>query len=793
MVKSYLKVALRNLYRNKFYSILNIVGLGVAIACCIVAYVNYEFSQSYDTFHENAGEIYTVNSYKILNNNRQNWSLIPVPMITAMKKDIPGIEKYSRISVSRGTLKYEDKVFSEIFHYADEDFFEMFTFPLKYGNKDALKDKRSIFLSEETAEKYFGDENPIGKQMALSPDGEKQFDFFVQGVVYNTPKNSSIQLSILLPFENVEELRDFDLQDWERWSRAAFVQVAANASIADIEGRLQSYTAISNETNPDREIGGFYMEPLAQLAFNSRNLRGAPFMPGMHPAALIGPSVIALLVLLLACFNFVNTAIAFSAGRLKEIGIRKVVGGVRSQLVIQFLGENLVLCFIALLAGFGLAHIFVPAYDSLWPEWSLSLNYSESIGLFLFLTALLILTAIAAGAYPAFYISRFKPVTIFRGKQKLGGTNPLIRILLTFQFALSMTAIIAGIIFNQNAEFIRTFDMGFDREQIIVVPVNGEQGYTLLKNAIENNPDIIRVAGSRHLIGSSWSSINIETEGAKAEVQAFAIGEHYFETLGLRLLDGRNFNEDFKTDVDQAALVNETWVKEFGWTSPLDKWIKVKTSDSEREYHVIGVVKDFHYNSVWGKIRPVMMQLTDMEDYRYLSAKFRSEDLKSMSQYLQGDWKQIFPDLPYDGFFQDEVQAGATQVNESIRLIFFYIALIAVFIAGMGLFALVSLNIAKRTKEIGIRKVLGATMVNIGKLISREFVILLIFAAFLAAAMGYYLVNALLASIWAYYVDFGAMPFVTAALLVFLLSILTVSSQVYRVASSNPVDAIREE
>jgi ABC-type lipoprotein release transport system permease subunit len=349
MFKSYLKVALRNLYRNKLYSILNIVGLGVAIGCCIVAYVNYEFSQSYDTFHENAGEIYTVNSYKILNNNRQNWSLIPLPMITAIKRDIPGIEKYSRISASRGTLKYEDKVFSEVFHYADEDFFEMFTFPLKYGNKDALKDKRSIILSEEIAEKYFGEKNPLGKQMVLSPDGEKQFDFFVQGVVYNTPKNSSIQLSILLPFENIEELRNYDLQDWEYRSRATFVQLAANASIAEIEARLQSYTAISNDANPDWEIDGFYMEPLPQLAFNSRDLRGSPFMPGMHPAALIGPSVIALLVLLLACFNFVNTAIAFSARRLKEIGIRKVIGGVRSQLIIQFLGENLVLCFIALL------------------------------------------------------------------------------------------------------------------------------------------------------------------------------------------------------------------------------------------------------------------------------------------------------------------------------------------------------------------------------------------------------------------------------------------------------------
>lgn len=793
MFFSYLKLAFRNLFRYKLYSFINIIGLSVAIGVCITAYVNYQFSQSFDTFHENVDKIYSVNSYKELRGNKQNWAIIPMPMAKAIQKDIPGIEKMSRLSVSNGMIRFQDKVFNETFHYTDPEFFDMFSYPLKFGDKDDLKNKSGLVLSEEVAHKYFGEKNPIGKQLIVSLDGEKEFQFFVKAVTKTSPKNTSMPLSVMIPMERLKELRGLDPEDWEAWSRATFIQVADNISTIEIERQMQSYTETANNTNPDWQIEGFYLDPLPELAFNLHEIRGSILRPGMHPAAIISPSLTALFVLLLACFNFVNTAIASASRRLKEIGIRKVVGGIRWQLIKQFMGENLLLCFIALLLGMVLAEIFVPFYDSLWPDWSISMTYVENIVLIIFLSVLLVFTAIASGAYPAFYVSAFSPVKILKGRQQIGGTNKLINVLLTFQFALSMAAIICGIIFSQNAEYIKTLDMGYDREQIIVVPVRGEKNLTILKNEIQTHPDVSSIGASRNLVGASWSTVEIKSEEKISEVTRFILGENYFETQGLRLIEGRKLDHNLQTDIDEAVLVNETFVNEFGWESALGRLIKIKGSEEEKEFQVVGVVRDFNYNGVWGKIRPAILRMGSPDSYRYLSIKSSSDNLKAMSAYVENQWKILFPSLPYDGFFLEQMEAEALMVTESISTVFLYISFISVLIAAMGLFALVSLNAARRTKEFGIRKILGATTITIGRLLSMEFFILLVVSSVLAAIMGYFMVDSMITSIFAYSVSFGPIPFLLATFFIFVVAAMTVSSQVFKIVTTNPVDSIRDE
>ena len=792
MIRNYLAVAFRNLYRNKMYALINMIGLGVAIACCVVAYVNYQFSASFDNFHPGAGQIYLVNSYQIQDGQRQNWTLAPMPVAEAIRKDIPGIKRVSRYSVAGGIMKYEDKVFNESFYFADSDFLEMFNFPLLSGNAGALNDVSGVVVSREIARRYFGTADPLGKQITISSDGETYHDYMVQAVLEDFPMNSSIQADIILPLQNIEPLRNFEINNWEFWARATMIQVVEGARIGEIEQQLQQYVPVANDANENWQINGFYLLPFLDLANQSRDLRGEPFMNTMPPVSIIAPSVTALLVLLLACFNFVNTAIAFSARRLKEIGVRKVLGGLRRQLIAQFIGENLILCTIALLAGIGLSYIFVPYYDSLWPAVSLSINFSENPELLLFLGGLLFITGIAAGAYPALYVSRFKPVHIFQGRQQLGGTNPLIRVLLTFQFALSMAAIIGGIIMQKNADYIDNFDLGFDKTQVIAVQIRNGQEYELMKNAIENHPDILQVAGSRSLVGLSWSNQRVEIDQKAAEVVTFDIGENYLAAQGFTLTAGRSFDRELESD-REAVLINETLARAYGWESPLDKAIQYRTDDGEVTYHVIGVVKDFYYNSLWRRVQPVMMRFTGVEGYRYLTVKFRSDDLKAISGFLESEWKQLFPALPYSGIFIDELQAEALMVNDSIRRVFRYIAIIAIMISGMRLYALVSLNIARRSKEIGIRKVLGASVLHIGRLISREFILLLTVATAISAALAYFGFDAMLKGIWAYHVDFGMLPFLAGVLLVMLAAVLTVGMQVYRVASSNPVEAIREE
>jgi cell division protein FtsX len=513
----------------------------------------------------------------------------------------------------------------------------------------------------------------------------------------------------------------------------------------------------------------------------------------MHPAAIIAPSVAAILILLLACFNFINTSIAFASRRLKEIGIRKVSGGTRNQLITQFMGENLLLCFLAMLLACALAEIFVPAYDSLWPELSLSMNYSENPGLVGSLVGLLIFASLAAGLYPALYISSFKPTAILKGKQCIGGSNLLTKILLTFQFALAITVLIAAVIFNKNASFIKDFDLGFAKDNILVVPVRGEGNYRLLKAAIENHPDIKNIGGSRHLMGRMWAAVDIETEKGKDVIWYMEIGENYFETAGFGLSRGRTFDYDLNSEIENSTIVNETFMREYGWTSNQDRSIKFIYEDSVSECNVIGVVKDFHINGVSTRLTPIALRLGSEERYLHLSLEYDPDKVTEVSAYVRDAWKRLFPHLPYRGFYQEEIMADDNNTNHSIRLVFLYIAAMAVSIAAMGLFALVSLNITKRIKEIGIRKVLGATIVNIGALISKEFIILFFAGSVLASALAYFMLDTMMASIWAYYTDFGILPFFVAAVLAFLIGSLTVGYQVYSAAAANPVNSLRDE
>jgi len=792
MLTSYFKLALRTLYKSKLYALINITGLSVAIAVCITGYLNYQFSQSYDNFQQNRQSLYAVHSFKVLNGERQDWSLAPMPVGPAVTNDVAGVERFSRLQLAGGTLRYGDKVFNETFHCVDPDFLQMFTFKLLQGSATLVRDKRSLAISDEIAEKYFGTADPVGKQVEITVGDNAPTSFTVAGVFQRTPTNSTLQFNLLLPMENYFEFYQIDRQDWTRFARVTILQVPQNGDIAAIEAQLRRYLPISNESNPDWELAGLYIEPFVNIPKVARELRGDPYfsMPG---SAILGPSIVAVLVLLLACFNYVNTAVAFAGRRLKEIGIRKVVGGLRRQLIAQHLTENLVVCFIALLLGMGLAEIFVPAYDSLWPFMSISLSYSANPGLVLFLILLLPLTAVAAGAYPAFYVSAFRPVTIFTGTQRFGGTNALIRILLTLQFALSIMAIISGLVFRLNAEYIRSADLGFEREQVLVLPIRGESDYLTLKPVLKANPDVLVVAGSRNMVGYSWSTVEIERDEQRGEVALFKVGEEYFRTTGLSLASGRKLDWQLQSDLEAGVLVNETLVREFGWPEPEGHYLKLTFDEQEREYRVVGVVRDFRTNGLWRPVLPSALILAPPANYRYLSIRIADGRLSHVSEFVRQSWKALFPGRPYDGFFLDQVMAEALQVSESIRESFFFIAIIAVLIAAMGLFALVSLNIAKRTKEIGVRKMLGASVARIGQLISKEFVLLLSIAFVVAVPLGYVSTELLMGSIYAYHVGFNPLPFLHAGVVMFLVAFLTVGLHVYRAATANPVSALRDE
>lgn len=792
MLKNYIKTAFRVLLKNKLYAIINIFGLSVAIACGIVAYLNFQFSQSFDSYHVNKDKIYRLNSYKVINNQREDWAITPLPLAPALRENIAGVEDYTRIKRGTGIFRYDEKVFNEVFHYVDKDFFKMFTFPLKYGDKNNLLNKDGIVITTKIAEKYFGDINPVGKQISVTVDN-KRTDFLISGVMKDPPLNSSLYVSILLPLSRYKDMTGNDPAEWENWSHTTFIMVKDGFPISGIESQLQKFKDITNNANKDWELGGFYLEPLPKVAFNSRELRSNILMPNLHPAAIVGPSVISLLILLLACFNFLNTSIAFSGKRLNEIAVRKVLGVKKTQLIFQFLGENLLLCLISIAAGVMLAELFVPAYASLWPQLSFPVNFIGDWNVIMFLVFLMLFITIVSGIYPAIYISRFESINIFRNKQKLKGSNPLIRILLVFQFTLSITTIIMGLIFYKNAGFIKTFDMGFETKDILIVTVQDKNDYELLKSRIENNPLISEISSTRNILGFGYNIQEAKVEGVKTQLDYLSVGERYLQSMGLKVIKGREFNKEIETDYDNSIIVNENFLKQYGWTSIDNKTIKMKNEDIEKDYHVIGVVKDFNTNGVWRKIKPMALTFSRVDNNPNLVVKYTDVNSKKVYELINNEWKSLFPNLPFEAVYQSVILDGAAAVSESISTVMFYVALLALIISAMGMFALISLSVAKRTKEIGIRKVLGASIWGIGGLISKEYLIVFLISSIIAVISGYYLAVLFISSIFAYYVEFGIIPFLLSILIVLLIAIMTIGSQLYKAATSNPVEALRYE
>jgi cell division protein FtsX len=791
MLKNYLKVAYRNLLNNKLYALINIFGLSVAMAYAIVAYLNHTYNYNFDTFHPNAGKIFRVKTVKLFNGREQDWGVVPRPLAAALAADFPAVEKAVRLTRSNATFRYGDKIFNEVVLHIDPAFFEMFNFPLKYGTSAGLQDKNKIVLSEALAIKYFGNENPIGKQITLRYGDGQPRAFFVSAVAQKIPDHSSIQFDVLAALDILLDVGSDKADDWSDWAHVTFVQVSDSGQLSSIRNQLDRYIAAHNAVAPDWQIARFYFDPLRGLAMHAwdENLRGDILKRAMHPAGMISPSVIALLLALMACFNYINTAIAFSSKRLKEIGVRKVVGSSRRQLMAQFMSENFLLCAIAMLVALALAEIFVPIHDNMWTYFELTLDYSDNVGLLIFLAGLLLTMGAVAGGYPAFYISAYHPVTVLRGKQKFGGTSWFTRVLLTFQFTVSMLALIAGLVFIQNAGFMKNLDLGYDKDLVVVVPLPEAKYYEPYRHAIEKNPSLVSVAGSRQHVGRSWYTRTVESAAFESQADILRVGEDYLSTMKLRLEAGRDFDPGLTTDLDEAVIVNQKLVDEFGWKDPLFQTI---TFDSAR-HTVIGVVENFYNDGVWRPIAPCLFRLTKPEDFRFLIARVQGDNLKATSEFLRREWQRVVPDVPYEGYYQDEVMAEAITVSENIQAMFIYISGLAIAIAAMGLFALVSLHIANRTKEIGIRKVLGASVTHIMKLVNQEFVRLLIAASLVASVSGYFVVQALLASIYAYHVGFHVLPFVLAGLVVFVVAVLTVGSQALKVATANPVEALRYE
>jgi len=790
MIKNFFLTTFRTMMKNKLFIFINIFGMAISIGCCIVAYFNWEFDATYDEIHTKASQIYRVSSIREFDGTSTLFGHAPLPLGPAIKQNIPDVNGMARMAWSFSDFKIEDNVLRADLVYVDPDFFTMFTFDFIHGSPTVASDKSKVLLSDEMAIKLFGTTDVVGRQLTqvLGADTKE----VTVGAVFRKPAmNNSFDRSAYMHFDNVyDDDKGIAETDWKA-RVSLFVEIDDPSRLESVSKQLQQYRENNNKVREDFIIKEFLLDPLVGMARrdsaaeNWSMTRSSP-----ATAAVVSPVIMAVLVLLISCFNMTNTSIAISARRLKEIGIRKVMGSMRLQLIVQFIGETLFMCFLALVLGLFIGEVLIASWNALWPEIKISSHYTDAPKVLTFLIVILLATGLVAGSYPAFYISNFEPVSILKGKTRFAGTNYFTRTLLILQYAFSLVAVVFSIAFYQNSLFQRDFNLGFDDKSIIIAYVNSESEFETYKNEITQDKDIVDIAGSKHSIFSSRYRDPIKYQSQEIEVDIIDVGDEYLRTMGLELVAGRDFKKDSETDRRESVIITESLAKRFNWDEAVGK--EITWMDTTKLF-VVGVVKDVYTNGLWDQLEPMMIRNIGKEQYTHVVVRAPVQKLKEVNAKMEQAWKEIFPNRLYNGRYLNEIMMEAVTVNNNIVKIFAFLGIEALLLSATGLYTLVSLNIIKRMKEIGVRKVLGASVSNITRIINKEFVIMLLISSIAGCALSYFSVGALMGSIWDYYLPASAFTLVAAVVILFGVSGVVVGYKIFNAASMNPVNTLRVE
>ncbi|MEI9920299.1 MAG: ABC transporter permease [Bacteroidota bacterium] len=794
MFKNYFLITLRSMLKSKVYLFINMFGMAIAIGCCITAYFNWNFNASFDLVHENAASIYRVNSIRHFQDNDRGYGIVPLPLPEIARANAKDITAITRYNVEYTDMRIGDEVFDNMVAYADPDMFNMFTFEFIDGNAGALKDKTKILISDQNAIRLFGTTQAVGKTMTLIENGVPGKVYEVGAVYKLPPMNSSFNQGSYMLYDTYLD-RNPDLQNGTNWSSRTtmFVMLPDADRSPVIINQLNPFAANNNKVREDFVISGFELDPLVGMGTRDRyeDRNGVNTRSGSPFAAVAGCAVMAIFVLLIACFNLTNTSIAMSSRRLKEIGIRKVMGSMRTQLILQFIGETALVCFVALLIGLMIAQFFlIPSFNSLWPYMKLTPDYFNNIGFVITLISVMIFTSLLAGAYPAFYITKFQPGTILKGKQKFGGASWLSKILLGLQFSISLMAIVCGLAFLDNAKYQRDFDMGYNQRGTLFTWVNSEDEYNALRNVMLQNPDVQSIAGSEHQIMSNRYNDPIKHEGKEIEVDILHVSPEYIPTLGFTLKDGRNFEKDSETDRKESVIITEKVASMLGMKDPIGK--EIVWMDTAK-FYIVGVLKDVYNRGLWSPYEPMMFRYSPPANYKHLSISAATSKLSSINKYMEDHWHGIFPNRKFSSAYMDDEMKESNDVNANVVTMFVFLGGVALMLSVTGLFTLVSLNIIRKMKEIGVRKVLGASIGNISRVINTEFVIILLTSCLIGGYTGKFMAEALMGSIWSFFKQTTVETMVISSVIMLVASALTVAFKTYNTAKMNPVHVLRDE
>jgi len=791
MFWNYLKTTWRNIKRYKGYSSINIIGLAVGLACCILILLWVQDELSYDRFHVHADNLYrTVTIYQKTEPATHYWPVC-APLAPALKEDYPEIIKATRFTrLRRGQLiKYGDKSLLETqICLTDPDFFEMFTFPLAQGDpSSALSDPNSLIITEQMATKYFGSEDPLGKTLNIN----NEYDFTVTGIMKNVPHTSHLQFDFLLPFIRIE---DFEknwavLDNWTLGGYATYVLLQKETSLQELNRKIRDYIP----KHAARSKDFLYLQPLKDIHLYSSHIQFGIEGQGNIKYVYIF-SVVALFVLVIACINFMNLATARSSNRAKEVGLRKVVGARRPQLMGQFFCESVLTALLSLILAVVLVELFLPAFRNLSGK-PLESGFSGNINILLAIVIMALITGFISGTYPALFLSSLRPVKVFKGMLKTEGRGYLFRkILVVSQFSLSILLIICTVLVSSQVDFMRNRKLGLDKEQVVYLPIRSElvRKYDPLKIELLKSAGVRNVAASSNIpsYGVILTLDYITWEGKDPKdpkvLNLTSTGYDFIETLNMEMIEGRSFSEEYPSD-ENAVVINETAQKIIGMENPVGKRLML----GDTELPIIGIVKDYHFRSLHSEIEPLLL-VNDPSLYRYILIKLDSGDIPSALANIDNTWKTFFPDTPFEYHFLDEAYDNLYRTEQRMGTLFNYFTGLAIFISCLGLFGLASFMAEKRTKEIGIRKILGASVSGVVILLNREFIKWILIANIIASPVAYYAMSKWLQG-FAYRINMEVWIFALAALAALAIAVVTVSYQSVRAATANPADSLRYE
>ena len=783
MFKNYIKVAVRNLKRYKGYSFINVLGLSIGMTCTILILLWVRNELSYDRFFPNSNRIYrVVDSEKYSNGEESIFSLNPASLAPTLISQYPEIMDAARLrTVKSSVVQYENKRFTENnLTFVDPSFLKMFSLSFLNGNSNnALSNVSSVVLTQEMAEKYFGNEDPIGKIIRI----DNRFNFAVTGIIKNLPSDTHLKIDFLLPFKAIKDF-GFTLEGWDSYAHTTYVLLAKGADYQTVAKKIKN--AIIQKRTDDRIT--ISLQPITDIHLYSNKMIGIGGTGDITEVYIF--TVIALLILLLACINFMNLSTARAGKRSKEIGMRKVVGARRKEIILQFFFESIVYAIISM--GFSIFLIFdlLPLFNSISGK-ELSFNVLNNSGIVLLILGVAIFTGILSGIYPALVLSGFKPVKVLKGSYGLGSGNKRFRkVLVTSQFILTIILITGTVVVNRQLHFIQNKNLGFNKEQLLSIKLPGElnKKFDLIKERLQQDQGVVNVAGVSYPPSGVLRSMDINNwEGRKTDnsflTYILSASFDFANTMQVKMTDGRFFSKEFKTDTAEGCVVNEAAVRAMDMKSPVGKKVL--------GLKILGVIKDFNFTSLHSKIAPLLIYF-DPSDIKQLLVRIQPQDINYTVSSLKKTWNKIVPEFPFEYNFLDEQINKLYKADQRAGNVINVFSFLALFIACLGMFGLASFTAEQRVKEVGIRKVLGAKVSGIVLLLSKEFAKYVLIANLFAWPIAYFVINTWLEN-FAYRISLDWWMFLISGGIALIIALATISIQVVKAATANPVKSLKYE